>query len=179
MQFCSSCGARVTQRVPPGDDRVRHVCDGCGTVHYQNPRIVAGCLVLHGGQVLLCRRDIEPRRHYWTLPAGFLENGETIAAGARRETWEEARAEVSIDGLYTVFNVTHIAQVHVFFRATLPQAAFAAGPESSDVRLFAEHEIPWDALAFPVVERTLRHYFTDRRHGAFPLRIEDVDRRVT
>lgn len=164
------------RRVPPGDDRERFVCDACGTIHYQNPRIVAGCLVLHGDHVLLCRRNIEPRRNFWTLPAGFLENGETMAAGASRETWEEARARVSIEGLYTLFNVPHISQVHAFFRATLPAPDFAAGPESIEVRLFLEHEVPWSELAFPVVERTLRHYYSDRSGGVFPLRMEDIER---
>ena len=175
MKFCSQCGGPLVQRIPPGDNSTRHLCDRCGQVHYQNPRVVAGTLPVHRGRVLLCRRAIEPRYGRWTLPAGFLENGETIQDGARRETWEEALAQVQLQGLYTLFNLPQIAQMHLFFRAELNSDQFGAGLESLEVELFSEHEIPWDNLAFPVIERTLRHYFEDRQTGHYPLRIEDLN----
>jgi ADP-ribose pyrophosphatase YjhB (NUDIX family) len=174
MKFCSSCGNAVTRRIPPGDDRERFVCEGCAAVHYQNPRVVTGCLAVHESRVLLCRRAIAPRIGMWTLPAGFLENGETTTEGARRETWEEARANVEIEGLYTVFNLPHISQIYMFFRAQLVALEFAAGPESQEVALFDEATIPWDELAFPVVRDTLQLYFEDRRHNHFPVRVNDI-----
>lgn len=173
MNFCSACGSKVTRRVPPGDNRPRFVCDSCHAVHYLNPKIVAGCLVVHDGAVLLCRRAIEPRKGLWTMPAGFLELGETTCEGARRETLEEANAEVDIDGLYTIFNLPHISQVYFFFRARL-RGAFAPGEETLETRLWEEGEIPWQELAFPVVANTLRHFFADRRCGRFPVRMEDI-----
>jgi ADP-ribose pyrophosphatase YjhB (NUDIX family) len=160
--------------VPPGDDRERFVCDACGTIHYQNPKIVTGCLPIYEGRVLLCKRAIRPRSGLWTLPAGFLENGETTVEGAIRETREEACAEVSVHGLYTVFNLPHISQIYMFFRADLTNLDFSAGPESADVRLFEESQIPWDELAFPVIRDTLRHYFNDRPAGDFPVRVGDI-----
>ena len=174
VNYCSACGKPVVRKVPPGDHRERFVCGHCGAIHYQNPKVVVGCLPIRGHRVLLCQRGIEPRKGYWTLPAGFLETGETIAAGAARETREEALAQVSIIGLYTVFNVPHISQVHLFFRATLDDGAFGIGEESLDARLVEERDVPWDSLAFPVVSRTLAHYFADRGEGRFPVRVEDV-----
>ena len=174
MNYCSSCGSAVARRVPNGDNRERFVCDACGTIHYQNPKIVTGCLPIHGDQVLLCRRAIQPRQGLWTLPAGFLENGETSTEGAARETKEEACANVAIEGLYTVFNLPHISQVYMFFRASLLDLDFAPGFESTDVRLFREAEIPWNELAFPVVRDTLEHYFRDRPTGIYPVRVGDI-----
>ncbi len=174
MKFCSSCGQPVALRVPPGDDRERFVCDACGTIHYQNPKIVTGCLPIYEGRVLLCKRAIHPRSGLWTLPAGFLENGETTVEGAIRETREEACAEVSVHGLYTVFNLPHISQIYMFFRADLTNPNFSAGPESADVQLFEESQIPWEELAFPVIRDTLRHYFSDRSAGNFPVRVGDI-----
>ncbi|HBT56886.1 MAG TPA: NUDIX hydrolase, partial [Pseudomonas sp.] len=171
MKFCSECGQGVTARVPDGDTRSRFVCDHCQTIHYQNPRIVAGCLAVHGQQVLLCRRAIEPRRGFWTLPAGFMENGETTEEAALRETWEEARARLQQQELYMLFNLPHINQVYMFFRGELADLEFSAGEESLEVRLFHEHEIPWDKLAFPTVGKTLKQYFLDRQEQAFPVRI--------
>ena len=181
MNYCSRCGREVERKIPPGDNRERFVCGHCGAIHYQNPRIVAGCLPIWDDRVLLCRRGIEPRKGLWTLPAGFLEVGETVHAGASRETWEEARARVEILGLYTLFSVPHISQVHMFFRARLMDGEYAVGEESLDVRLFEEDAVPWEDLAFPVVTRTLRHYFRDRgavaRTGdGFPVHVEDVVR---
>ncbi len=174
MNYCSQCAALLIKKIPDGDDRLRYVCTACHHVHYQNPRIITGTLPIHGEQLLLCKRSIAPRSGYWTLPAGFLENGESTSEGAVRETWEEALARVEIDGIYTLFNLPQIAQVHMFFRARLLNLDFAAGVESSEVRLFTETEIPWEQLAFPVVTTTLRHYFSDRQQGSYPLRIEDL-----
>lgn len=170
MRFCSACGGEVTRRVPPGDDRERFVCPQCDAVHYQNPRLIVGCLPLWGDRVLLCRRAIAPRMGYWTLPAGFMENGETTMDGATRETWEEARARVVEPSLYTVFDLPHISQVYVFYRAMLAAPEFAAGSESTEVALFGEDAIPWLELAFPVVTCTLEHFFADRASGEYPVR---------
>lgn len=174
MKFCSQCGAPVQRRIPEGDDRERHVCDSCSTIHYQNPRIITGCLPIFEDQVLLCKRAIEPRKSYWTLPAGFMENGETTEEGALRESWEEARASIELDNLYTLFNLPHINQVYFFYRGTLSNLDFAPGAESLDVKLFSEQEIPWEELAFPVVRKTLEHYFTDRVENHFPVRSENI-----
>lgn len=174
MKFCSQCGKPVSQRIPKGDSRLRFVCDHCQTIHYQNPNIVAGCVPVWGTQVLLCRRAIEPRLGYWTLPAGFMENGETIEQAACRETLEEACARVRALSIYTLIDVPHISQVHVFFRAELQDLDFCAGEESLEVRLFEESEIPWSELAFRTVRRTLECYFADRRTQAFPVRSEAV-----
>ncbi len=175
MKFCSQCGACVGQRIPSGDNRLRFVCDPCQTVHYQNPRIVAGSLPVWHGRILLCRRAIAPRRGYWTLPAGFMENGETLAQAAARETLEEANARVRDLQLYTVFDLPHISQVYLFFRAELPDLDFSAGDESLEVRLFDESEIPWGELAFPTMGRTLECYFlADRVIQNFPIRNEGI-----
>ncbi len=174
MKYCSSCGQTLIVTTPPGDTRERFVCEHCDTVHYQNPRIVTGCLVACDDRVLLCRRDIDPRSGYWTLPAGFLENGETAEAGAVRETWEEARARVVVDDLYTLFSLPHISQIYMFYRGRLATPEFSAGEETSEVGLFGEADIPWDELAFPVVNQTLRHYFEDRQNDHFPVRAKDI-----
>ena len=177
MKFCSQCGNSVSTRIPEGDSYERHVCDDCGVIHYQNPKIIVGCLPVYGDQVLLCKRAIEPRLGYWTLPAGFMENGETTQQGALRETWEEAEAKPVIDDLYTLFNLPHISQVYMFYLARLSEPTFAAGDESLEVKLFNEDEIPWDNLAFPVVNETLKYYFGDRKVGEFPIRVCDIERR--
>lgn len=169
VNFCSRCGAPVALRVPPGDDRPRHVCDACGTVHYQNPKLIAGCLVEWGDQVLLCRRAIQPRYGLWTLPAGFMENGETTREAAQREVREEANARVEILDLYSLFDLPHIDQVYCLFRGRLLDLDFSAGSESLEVRLFREDEIPWHALAFASVARTLELFFEDRRRGHYRL----------
>lgn len=174
MNFCSQCGHTVEHRIPEGDSRLRHVCPSCHTIHYQNPRIIAGCLPVWRDKVLLCRRAIEPRHGFWTLPAGFMENGETIAEGAARETWEEAEANVAELSLYTVFNIPYINQVYMLHRGILVDGKFGVGVESLECRLFEEDEIPWDELAFPSIRKTLRHYFADRVSGEFPLRVEDL-----
>lgn len=167
MNFCSHCGARVVQRVPPGDTLPRHVCDACGTIHYENPKMVVGCIPEWEDRVLLCRRAIEPRHGLWTVPAGFMENGETTVQGALRETLEEANARVEILGLYALYNIPHINQVYMLFRARLADLDFRPGAETLDVRLFKEEEIPWSAIAFATVRNTLTHYFSDRAAGDF------------
>jgi ADP-ribose pyrophosphatase YjhB (NUDIX family) len=175
MNYCSHCGSPVTQSIPAGDNRVRFVCSRCHLVHYQNPRIVAGCLPVWGEKILLCRRAIEPRRGYWTLPAGFMENGETLEQAAARETEEEACARVRGLSLYTLFDLPHISQVYMFFRAELVNLDFAAGDESLEVRLFDERDIPWSELAFPTVGRTLECFFADRVKQDFPVRNEPIE----
>ena len=178
MIFCSICGARVSEKIPEGDDRLRYVCESCQTIHYQNPKIVAGCIPVWHEKLLLCKRAIEPRYGLWTVPAGFMENGETTEQAAARETWEEARARVDDMTLYGVFSIPHISQVYMMFRARLQAGEYAPGPESLDVRLFEEHEIPWDELAFPVVRLTLEKYYRDIRGDGFPVHVENINRHV-
>ncbi len=165
MKFCSNCGAAVVSKIPDGDHLPRFVCEACGTVHYRNPLLVLGCVPEWEGKILLCRRAIEPRRGFWTVPAGFMEIGETMQHAARRECFEEALADVEIGSLLAVVSVTHAAQVHVMFRARLLAPRYAAGAESLEVRLHEEREIPWEDLAFPSGEFTLRRYFADRAAG--------------
>jgi len=178
MNFCSHCGAPTLElRVPEGDTLQRRVCATCGTIHYENPKVVTGCLPVWSDRVLLCKRAIEPRYGLWTLPAGFLENGETLASGAARETLEEADARVEVLDLYTVISLPQINQVYMMFRATLVDLGFGPGTESLDVRLFDESEIPWEQLAFRTIARTLRNYFLDRRLGRFGLHVSSIERR--
>lgn len=174
MKYCSQCGDSVTHRVPDGDHLPRFVCDACETIHYQNPRVIAGCLPYFEDKVLLCLRSIEPREGYWTLPAGFLENGETTSQGALRETREEANANAEIVELYTVFSLPHISQIYMFYRAELTDLDFFPGIESHETKLFSEDKIPWDRLAFPVVTETLKCYFKDIRQGSYPIRNQDI-----
>ena len=178
MKFCSTCGSsNLELRIPDGDTLPRFICGHCGTIHYQNPKVVVGCLPDWQGQVLLCKRAIEPRYGLWTLPAGFLENGETLMNGARRETLEEAHARVELGELYTVISLPQINQVYMMFRARLLDLGFGAGSESLEVRLFDESEVPWELLAFRTIARTLRNYFLDRRQGAFVLHVSALERR--
>jgi ADP-ribose pyrophosphatase YjhB (NUDIX family) len=169
MRYCSACGGSLLLRVPAGDHLQRHVCERCGEIHYQNPKMVVGCVATHGEQILLCRRAIEPRRGLWTLPAGFMENGETSAAAAARETHEEACAQVEIGKLFSLVDVPHISQVHLFYLGRLATPAHAAGAESLETALFSENEIPWESIAFRSVNFTLRAFFADRRRGRFVL----------
>jgi ADP-ribose pyrophosphatase YjhB (NUDIX family) len=174
MKFCPACGAPVSLRVPPGDSLARHVCDACGTIHYSNPKMVVGCIPEWEGRILLCRRAIEPRYGLWTLPAGFMENGESVADAARRETLEEAKARVELAEMFSMLSVPHINQVHIFYRAQLLDLDFGPGEESLDVALFHEGEIPWRDLAFRTVSTTLRHYFEDRRTGGYRLHAGEI-----
>lgn len=176
MKFCSQCGATVTVRTPVHDHLPRHVCDRCETIHYQNPKIVAGCIAEWHDEVLLCRRAIEPRVGLWTLPAGFMENRETTLEAAARETWEEAMARVTELSLFGLFNLPHIDQVYVIFRGHLENGSAAAGPESSEVQLYREATIPWDSIAFPVVKLALELYFSDRKRGTYGTHVADVIR---
>jgi ADP-ribose pyrophosphatase YjhB (NUDIX family) len=179
MNYCSHCGAPVVERVPSGDHLPRHVCDACGTIHYQNPRLVVGCVPEHEGKILLCRRAIEPRLGYWTVPAGFMENGETLQEAAARESHEEALAQVDIGSLLAVVHVLHARQVHVFFRAALRSPEYGAGPESLEVALVAPAEIPWKELAFPSTDFALQRYLEDRGSGREPHHFTTIDRRLT
>ncbi|WP_075792981.1 NUDIX hydrolase [Massilia putida] len=166
MKFCSECAHPLTVAIPEGDNRPRFVCTNCGTIHYQNPKMVIGSIPVweQDGElkVLLCKRAIEPRYGYWTLPAGFMENGETTSAAALRETEEEAGANVELGNLFTLLNVVHVHQVHMFYLARLVDLDFAPGIESLDVQLFSENEIPWSDLAFPTIRTTLELFFADR-----------------
>jgi ADP-ribose pyrophosphatase YjhB (NUDIX family) len=175
MKFCPACGSGVQLLIPAGDNRERHVCVSCEAIHYHNPRIITGCLPFYGDQVLLCKRAIEPRLGFWTLPAGFLELGETVAAGAARETVEEAGAHVAMGDLYCMFNLPHIGQVYMMYLAELKEPVFAPHThESLEVKLFSEADIPWKELAFRTMWRTLHHYFQDRQRGEFSLHVEDI-----
>jgi ADP-ribose pyrophosphatase YjhB (NUDIX family) len=174
MKYCSNCGAAVALVLPPGDDRPRYVCPACGTVHYQNPRMVVGCIPEWEDKILFCRRRIEPRAGKWTVPAGFLENGETVAAGAARETLEEARARVVRLVPFALFNLTFVNQVYFMFRGPLADGRFAAGDESLEAELFTEAQVPWDEIAFPVIRESLRLYFADRARGNFRFHMGDI-----
>ena len=174
IRFCNSCGAPVTHRIPEGDTVPRAVCDACGHIQYENPKIVVGSLPIFGERILICRRAIEPRYGLWTLPAGFMENGETAAEGAAREALEEANARVEVGDLYTLYSVAHISQVHMMFRAKLLDENVSPGIESLEVKLVTADEIPWDDLAFQVVRRTLRAYLEDRDSGVFTPRVGDL-----
>ena len=177
MKFCSRCGSEeMVWRVPDGDNRPRHICDGCEEIFYQNPNIVAGCVPVYQHQVLLCKRAIEPRYGWWTLPAGFMENGETTVEAAARETWEEACCRVEVGELFTIFNLPQINQVYMMFLAHVPSLEFAPGTESLECRLYDEADIPWDELAFPTITHTLRYFFADRERQSYQLHVADIVR---
>ena len=163
--FCCYCGQRTLIGTPPGDRLPRRICPACDAVHYENPRLVVGCVPEHAGRILICRRAIEPRRGYWTVPAGFMENGETLEAGAARECYEEALAAVEIGSLLAVVNNPVERLVHVFFRARLTSSAFGAGEESLEARLVDAADIPWEDLAFDSSRFALQHYLADRAAG--------------
>ena len=175
MKFCTSCGSSVILQIPEGDDRQRFVCTVCELIHYSNPRVIVGCVPHYEGKVLLCKRAIEPRKNYWTLPAGFMENGETTPQGAARETWEEARARVSKLELYRIFDVPSINQVYMFYRCDLDRGEFGVGPESLETDLYLERDIPWDDIAFPVVHQTLKSFFLDAAKDHFPVQVSAIE----
>ncbi|HUQ77020.1 MAG TPA: NUDIX hydrolase [Burkholderiales bacterium] len=174
MKFCANCGAGVVKRVPPGDTLPRWLCDQCGEIHYQNPKLVVGTIPEHEGKLLLCRRAIEPRYGYWTLPAGFMENAETCGEGAARETVEEAGAQVELGPAFSMISVPAVNQVHVFFLARLRNLEFKAGEETLEVGFFDESAIPWNQIAFRTVAATLRLWFADRKRGTFGFHTEDL-----
>ena len=167
MNYCSCCGAAVELRCPDNDNHLRHICVSCGVIHYQNPKMVIGAIPEWENKIMLCRRAIEPRRGLWTVPGGFMENGESTAEAAVRETLEEANARIAIDDLYSMYSLPYINQVHLLFRARLLDVDFSPGSESLEVRLFAESEIPWGEIAFRPVNYSLKHYFSDRKEGSF------------
>jgi ADP-ribose pyrophosphatase YjhB (NUDIX family) len=177
MNFCSNCGNAVFLQVPDGDHQPRHVCGSCKMVHYLNPKVVVGSVPEFEGRILICRRGIEPRRGYWTIPAGFMENDETLQAGAAREAHEEAVIDVAIGSLLLLANVVHARQVHVFFRSRMRTPNFAPTPESLEVKLVKEQDIPWGELAFPSTAAALRHFVADRVAGVEPHHVEDMPRR--
>jgi ADP-ribose pyrophosphatase YjhB (NUDIX family) len=174
IRHCRACGHEVAYRVPPDDNRERAVCPRCEHIDYENPLNVVGTVPVWDDQVLLCRRNIQPRHGFWTLPAGFLELGESTEAGALRETDEEAGARIELLGLFSVLNVVRVGQVHLYYRARLQDTDFAPGPETIEARLFREDEIPWDELAFRTVRVTLERYFADRRAGSYGLHCADI-----
>jgi ADP-ribose pyrophosphatase YjhB (NUDIX family) len=174
IKHCRACGGPTAYRVPADDNRDRAICSACGEIHYENPINVVGTVPFWDDQVLLCRRNIEPRRGLWTLPAGFLELGESTADGARRETDEEAGARIELGALFTVLNVVRAGQVHFFYLARLLDTRFAPGPETIETQLFREHEVPWDEIAFRTVRETLKRYFDDRRSGRFGVHAGDI-----
>lgn len=171
MNFCSHCGHAINKQIPEGDTRERHVCANCQTIHYQNPKIICGSLAVWENKVLLCRRAIEPRHGYWTLPAGFMENDESTLEAAAREAREEACAQVRIGELYSMFNIVPINQVYMMFLADLHEGQFGTGEESLECQLFAEEEIPWDKIAFKAIHQTLKNYFHDKQHNHFKFRM--------
>ena len=174
IKHCRACGSPVRYTVPADDNRERATCTVCGTIHYENPLNVVGTVPVWGEQVLLCRRNIEPRYGLWTLPAGFMELGETTAEGAVRETVEEAGARIELQELFTVLKVVRVGQVHLFYRARLQDPNFDPGPETIEARLFDEDEVPWDEIAFRTVKETLKRYFDDRRRGQFGVHCADI-----
>lgn len=174
MKFCSNCGAEVVLNIPEGDNRERHICTSCELIHYQNPNVVTGCLATWEDKVLLCKRAIEPRYGLWTLPAGFMEMGETSTEAAIRETLEEANARVNVECLYVVLNLPQANQVYMIFRSTLKDLDFSPGAESLEVRLFEEQEIPWNKIAFGTIKHSLKFYFEDKAKGEYSLHVGDI-----
>ena len=174
IRFCSQCGATTSLEVPAGDDHARFVCETCDHIHYQNPKVVVGTIPTWEDRILFCRRAIEPGYGRWTLPGGFMENGETVEQGAIRETMEESQAEVDLTSLYSVYSIPHISQVYMMFRATMREPTFAEGKESLEVRLFRHDEIPWDELAFRVIRATMKHYIADFDQNSFSVHIGTI-----
>ena len=176
ITYCTACGSPVRMEIPADDDHERAVCSACGLIHYSNPKMVVGSIPEYNGRLLLCRRDIEPRKGFWTLPAGYLENGETVQAGAVRETLEETRARVELLGPFRMFNIVFVNQIYLMFRAQLTDKNFGPTAESSEVRLFDRESIPWDKLAFQVITRTLTDYFDALDKPDFSFGIFDLER---
>ncbi len=176
MKYCSQCGAETRIAIPPGEVLPRHMCEACHTIHYQNPKIVAGCIPEWRDQILICRRAIEPRTGYWTFPAGFMEMDESVEQAAAREALEEAKVEVDVTALFAVFTLTRVNQVYVVFRGSMRNQDFGIGDESSETRLVDPERLPWDELAFPVIRETLERYVQDRKQGTFSVHYGVVTR---
>ena len=176
MKYCSNCGASVEKRIPADDNRLRYCCTSCESIHYLNPKVIVGTVPVKEGKVLLCKRAIKPRYGLWTLPAGFMENEETIEQGAFRETEEETSTQVEMGKLYAIFNIPQIHQVYMLHLAKVVNDDFKKTTESLDVGLFSEAEIPWEELAFPFVPKILKYYFQDLKNNDFPLRTETIER---
>ncbi|MBI3371279.1 MAG: NUDIX hydrolase [Betaproteobacteria bacterium] len=174
MKYCSNCAAQVVQRVPPGDTLLRYVCDECGEIHYQNPKLVIGAIPEWDARVLICKRAIEPRYGYWTLPAGFMENGESTGQAALRETLEEAGARIELREPFSMLSVAQVNQVHLFYRARLLDLDFKPGEETLEIALVTEGEVPWKDIAFRTVGLTLKHYFADRARGVYGFHAGDI-----
>lgn len=177
MKFCSECGNKVVLRIPKGDTLPRYICSNCHAIHYQNPKVIVGCIPEWENKILLCKRAIAPHRGKWTLPAGFMENNETLAQGATRETFEEANARVEIRELYAIYSLPHISQVYLLFQAKLLDLDFSPGIESLEVKLFGEQEIPWDDIAFRVIHDPLKRYLKERQHGQPEPHMGIIDKR--
>ena len=177
MKYCSECGSETEKKIPEGDNRERDCCRSCSLIHYSNPKIIVGTIPAKNKSVLLCKRAIEPRYGKWTLPGGFLENGETVAQGAFRETFEETNTEVEMNELYAIFNVPQINQVYMLYHASVVSNDYAPTSESLEVQFFEEDEIPWDELAFPFVPIVLKNFFSDLKKDEFPLTTHTIERK--
>ncbi|MFC1516236.1 NUDIX hydrolase [Thermodesulfobacteriota bacterium] len=175
MKYCNRCGSKVDYRIPTDDDRPRHICDACKTIHYNNPKLVVGCIPVWEDRILFCRRAIEPRYGKWTIPAGYLEIGETVEEGALRETYEEAGARIQSLEPYALYNISFIGQIYLIFRGGLVNGVFKSGHESLEARLFGKDEIPWDHLAFTVIREVLHRYLKDHEQGAFSFHIGRIE----
>ncbi|SMC37840.1 ADP-ribose pyrophosphatase YjhB, NUDIX family [Desulfocicer vacuolatum DSM 3385] len=175
IKFCSNCGGNMKQGIPHGDDHMRAICTQCGFIHYLNPKVVVGCIPQWGDKILMCKRNIEPGKGKWTLPAGYLENGETMEAGAARETLEETRGMVNITGPCRLFNIPHVNQIYMMFRAELTSREFGPTPESTHVQLFQKEEIPWDNIAFSVIHKTLKDFFSEKHRGSHSFEIKTME----
>jgi len=178
INFCSYCGAPMEEKIPVDDDHLRSVCTKCCHVHYENPKMVVGCIPVFEDKILLCKRNIEPRKGKWTLPAGYLENKESVQDGAKRETLEETRAHVRIIAPYRLFNIVFVDQIYLMFRAKMEDEIFGPTNESCKVRLFKEADIPWDKIAFEVIKLTLVDFFHDRKQKAYSFKIKDLKDRT-
>ena len=176
MKFCGDCGSKVEKRIPEGDNLERDCCTKCDSIHYSNPKVIVGTVPIKDNKVLLCKRAIQPRYGLWTLPAGFLENGETIEEGAFRETKEETNTEVKMGNLYAIFNIPQINQVYMLHLAEVINEDYSKTSESLEVEFFSESEIPWQELAFPFVPTTLKNYFKDCKKGEYPLTTQIIER---
>ena len=178
MKFCSNCGSsKISLKIPEGDNRERYVCDSCNTIHYSNPNVVVGTLPTFEDKILLCKRAIEPRVGLWTLPAGFLENGESLLEGAWREPKEETQAEVEMHNILAIFNIPQINQIYVIYKASILENSYGPTSESLDVKLFSKEDIPWEKIAFPFVPKAINHYYDNFEKKEIPMCIEDIIRR--